>query len=92
MTQDQDEDDQGNWEECHEDAWSRWHCEEEYTAKEGSSKESSFVVVSEGKRTSTEDAENSAKEGKSGEDIMEALKLVIESARKTVEMIIDAQK
>jgi hypothetical protein len=37
-----------------EDAWSRWHCEDEYTGKEESSKESSFVVIPEGKGISSE--------------------------------------
>jgi hypothetical protein len=53
MTQEQDEDDQGNWEEHNEDDWSRWHHEDEHTEKDESSKESSFVVVSDGKRWRT---------------------------------------
>ena len=62
LIQYQDEDDQGDWEEQDEDEWSRWYHEDEHTEKEESSKESSFVVVSEGKRTSTEAAESSPKE------------------------------
>ena len=93
MTQYPDEDGQGDWEEYDEDGWSRWHREDEHTEKDESSKESSFVVVSEGKRTSNETTENSPKEEKSGEpDIMEAFKLVIENGRQTVKMIMDAQK
>ena len=93
VIQDQDEDDQGNWEEYDEDAWSRWHCEDERTGKEESSKESSFVVISQAKGISSEAADSPSKGEKSGDqDIMEAFKLVIENGRKTVEMIIDAQK
>ena len=65
LIQYQDED-QGDWEEYDEDEWSRWHHEDEHTEKEESSKESSFVAVSEGKRTSTEAADSCSKEEKSG--------------------------
>ena len=63
-TQDQDQDDQGNWEEYDEDAWSRWHCDDEYTGKEESSKESSFAAVSEGKGIHLEAADSPSKEEK----------------------------
>jgi hypothetical protein len=43
------DDDQEEWEQYEEDEWSKWHHQDE---KEESSKESSFVVISEGKRTS----------------------------------------
>ena len=93
MTQDQDEDDQGNWEEYDEDARSRWHCEDEYTGNEELPKESSFVIASEGKGLPSEAASNPSKGEKSGDqDIIEAFKLVIENGRKTVEMVINAQK
>jgi len=34
LTQYQDEDDQGDWEEYDEDEWSRWHHEDEHTEQE----------------------------------------------------------
>ena len=77
-----------DWEDYDEDAWSRWHQEEEYVehAPDSSSKESSFVVVSTGKESpSKEETENEP-------DIMEALKMVMEHGRKTVEMVLNAQK
>ena len=67
VTQDQDGDDQGNWEEYDEDAWSRWHCEDESTGSEELSKESSFVIVSEGEGLPSEAASSPSKGEKSGD-------------------------
>ena len=78
-----------------EDEWSKWHHEEEYTGnvQEDSSKESSFVVVSNGKGLPFEVSRSPSKEENSSDpDIMEALKMVIENNQKTVEMVINAQK
>jgi trichohyalin len=89
----QEDDDQDDWEENNEDSWSRWHHEGEHTEKEESSKESSFVVVSDGKRTSMENSPQEAKKDSPRDpDIIEAFKLVVESGQKTLKMIIDSQK
>jgi hypothetical protein len=80
--------DQDEEEEYDEDAWARLHHAEEYTeqAPDSSSKDSSFVAVLTGK-------ESLSKEEKGVDpDLMETLKLVMENGRKTVEMVLNAQK
>ena len=70
----EDDDDQGNWEDDEND-WSKWHHEDAHTAKEESSKDSSFVMVSDEKAQS----EGSPSKKRSGEqDLLEAFKMVIE--------------
>ena len=55
-------------------------------APDSSSKESSFVVVSTGKESPSND------EKENEPDIMEAFNMVMEHGRKTVEMVLNAQK
>jgi hypothetical protein len=82
--------------EYEENDWAKWYHQDEPFEKEESSKDSSFVVVSDGKRTSiggspqegkTTPSKNSPREP----DIMEAFKMVVESGQKTLKMIIDSQ-
>ena len=87
----EDDDDQGNWED-NKDDWSKWYHEDAHTAREEDSKDSSFVVISEGKTQSEVEASPSKAGKGSDPDIMEALKMVIANNQKTVEMVINSQK